>query len=72
MAGVHLTLRACGPGQPRLIGRVAARHGVAWVDLTMANMGTGKLFEDAGFIKAADTTSLSGGFPRVVMRLDLR
>lgn len=42
------------------------------VDLTMAYVGTRKLFEDAGFAKAADTTSVSGGFPRVLMRLDLR
>jgi GNAT superfamily N-acetyltransferase len=42
------------------------------VDLTMAYVGTRKLFEDAGFTKAADTTAVSGGFPRVVMRLDLR
>jgi GNAT superfamily N-acetyltransferase len=42
------------------------------VDLTMAYVGTRKLFEDAGFVKAADTTSVSGGFPRVLMRLDLR
>jgi GNAT superfamily N-acetyltransferase len=42
------------------------------VDLTMAYVGTRKLFEDAGFSKAADTDSVSGGFPRVVMRLDLR
>jgi hypothetical protein len=42
------------------------------VDPTMAYVGTRKLFEDAGFIKAAGTTSVAGGFPRVVMRLDLR
>jgi GNAT superfamily N-acetyltransferase len=42
------------------------------VDLTMAYVGTRKLFEDAGFTKAADTNAVSGGFPRVVMRLDLR
>jgi ribosomal protein S18 acetylase RimI-like enzyme len=42
------------------------------VDLTMAYVGTRKLFEDAGFTKAADTKAVSGGFPRVVMRLDLR
>ncbi|HXZ70376.1 MAG TPA: GNAT family N-acetyltransferase [Streptosporangiaceae bacterium] len=42
------------------------------VDLTMAYVGTRKLFEDAGFTKAADTASVSGGFPRMVMRLDLR
>jgi GNAT superfamily N-acetyltransferase len=39
------------------------------VDLTMAYVGTRKLFEDAGFTKAADTDSVSGGIPRVVMRL---
>ena len=42
------------------------------VDLTMAYVGTRKLFEGAGFTKAADTISVSGGFPRVLMRLDLR
>jgi hypothetical protein len=42
------------------------------VDLTMAYVGTRKLFEDAGFSKAVDTDSVSGGFPRVVMRLALR
>ncbi len=42
------------------------------VDLTMAYVGTRKLFEEAGFSKAADTTAVSGGFPRVLMRLDLR
>jgi len=42
------------------------------VDLTMAYVGTRTLFERAGFAKAADTGSVSGGFPRVVMRLDLR
>ena len=42
------------------------------VDLTMAFVGTRKLFEDAGFTKAADTSSVAGGFPRVLMRLDLR
>jgi GNAT superfamily N-acetyltransferase len=41
------------------------------VDLTMAFVGTRKLFEDASFVKAADTSSVSGGFPRVLMRLDL-
>ena len=42
------------------------------VDLTMAYVGTRRVFEDAGFTKAADTNSVSGGFPRVVMRLGLR
>jgi GNAT superfamily N-acetyltransferase len=39
------------------------------VDLTMAYVGTRKLFEDAGFAWASDTTSVLAGFPRVVMRL---
>jgi GNAT superfamily N-acetyltransferase len=38
------------------------------VDLTMAYVGTRKLFEDAGFELAAATDATSGGFPRVVMR----
>jgi len=42
------------------------------VDLTMAYVGTRGLFERAGFTKAADTDSVSGGFPRVVMRRALR
>jgi GNAT superfamily N-acetyltransferase len=42
------------------------------VDLTMAYVGTRALFERAGFTKAADTDSVLNGFPRVLMRLDLR
>jgi GNAT superfamily N-acetyltransferase len=42
------------------------------VDLTMAYVGTRATFERAGFVKAADTDAVSGGFPRVLMRLDLR
>lgn len=41
------------------------------VDLTMAYVGTRALFEQGGFTKAADTDAVSGGFPRVVMRLSL-
>jgi hypothetical protein len=41
------------------------------VEQTMAYVGTRKLFEDAGFSHAADTTSVLDGFPRVLMRLDL-
>ena len=41
------------------------------VDLTMAYVGTRSLFEKAGFEKAADTTSVLNGFPRVLMRLEL-
>jgi GNAT superfamily N-acetyltransferase len=44
----------------------------ARVNQTLAYVGTRKLFEQAGFTKAAYTTSVSDGFPRVVMRLDLR
>ncbi len=42
------------------------------VDLTMAYVGTRALFESAGFTLAAETTAVSGGFPRVVMRKDVR
>jgi len=42
------------------------------VDLTMAFVGTRSMFERAGFVKAADTTSVVNGFPRILMRLDLR
>lgn len=42
------------------------------VDLTMAYVGTRALFEAAGFTMAAPTDATSAGFPRVVMRRDLR
>lgn len=42
----------------------------ARIDTTMAYVGTMALFEQAGFTKAADTTSVLNGFPRVLMRLD--
>ncbi|MGL4257790.1 MAG: GNAT family N-acetyltransferase [Microbacterium sp.] len=42
------------------------------VDLTMAYVGTRALFQNAGFRKAAGTDSVLNGFPRVLMRLDLR
>ncbi|TFB97501.1 GNAT family N-acetyltransferase [Cryobacterium adonitolivorans] len=38
------------------------------VDLTMAYVGTRSMFERAGFIKAAETDSVAGGFPRILMR----
>lgn len=41
------------------------------VYLTMAYVGTRKLFEKAGFTKVADTDSVLNGFPRVLMRLEL-
>lgn len=58
-------------GAPAVEGYPVDNQG-AKVDLTMAYVGTRRLFERAGFTKAADTTSVSGGFPRVLMRLDLR
>lgn len=47
-------------------------NGDAKVDLTMAYVGTRALFERAGFKKVSDTDSVLDGFPRVLMRLDLR
>lgn len=41
------------------------------VDLTMAYVGTRKVFEAAGFVLAARTDAVSGGFPRVLMRKGL-
>ncbi|MEJ3405641.1 GNAT family N-acetyltransferase [Rathayibacter sp. YIM 133350] len=46
-------------------------NGTAKVDATMAYVGTRRLFERAGFSKAADTTSVINGFPRILMRLPL-
>lgn len=42
------------------------------VNPTMAYVGTRALFESAGFAKVADTQSVLDGFPRVLMRLDLK
>ena len=42
------------------------------VDLTMAYAGIRRNFEAAGFTQAAETTSVLNGFPRVLMRRDLR
>jgi GNAT superfamily N-acetyltransferase len=58
-------------GAPAIEGYPVDNEGKR-VDLTMAYVGTRRLFEGAGFVKAADTRSVSGGFPRVVMRLGLR
>jgi hypothetical protein len=52
--------------------RVRPGHRGEKVDLTMAYVGTRGLFEATGFAKAADTDSVLNGFPRVLMRLDLR
>jgi len=47
-------------------------NGTKRVDLTMGYVGTMSLFERAGFTKVSDTESVLDGFPRVLMRLDLR
>ena len=57
-------------GAPAIEGYPVDNEG-AKVDLTMAYVGTRALFEKAGFHKAADTTSILNGFPRVLMRLKL-
>ena len=58
-------------GAPAIEGYPVDNRGEK-VDLTMAYVGTRGLFEQAGFRKAADTDSVLNGFPRVLMRLDLR
>lgn len=58
-------------GAPMVEGYPVDNRG-AKVDQTMAYVGTRAVFERAGFTKAADTEAVSGGFPRVLMRLDLR
>ena len=62
---------ARGSGAPAIEGYPVDNQG-AKVDLTMAYVGTRALFESAGFTKASDTGSVISGFPRVLMRLDLR
>jgi GNAT superfamily N-acetyltransferase len=46
-------------------------NGTQKVDLTMAYVGTVRLFEKAGFTRASATDSVLDGFPRVVMRRTL-
>lgn len=58
-------------GAPAIEGYPVDNHGEK-VDLTMAYVGTRALFETAGFRKAAETSSVVNGFPRVLMRLELR
>lgn len=58
-------------GAPAIEGYPVDNRGEK-VDTTMAYVGTRGLFEQAGFTAAADTDAVSGGFPRVLMRLDLR
>lgn len=54
-------------GAPAIEGYPVDNRGEK-VDLTMAYVGTRGLFEKHGFTKAADTTSVLNGFPRVLMR----
>lgn len=61
---------AVSSGAPVIEGYPVDNAG-AKVDSTMAYVGTRRLFEAAGFNKAADTTSVLNGFPRVLMRLEL-
>jgi GNAT superfamily N-acetyltransferase len=51
---------------------VPVDNGSEKVDLTMAFVGFRELFAGAGFVTVADTKSVSGGFPRIVMRRRLR
>jgi GNAT superfamily N-acetyltransferase len=57
-------------GAPAVEGYPVDNQGTK-VDLTMAYVGTRSLFEKVGFVKAGDTEAVSGGFPRIVMRLEL-
>ncbi|UXM92150.1 GNAT family N-acetyltransferase [Paenarthrobacter sp. JL.01a] len=57
-------------GAPAIEGYPVDNKG-SKVDLTMAYVGTRRLFEKAGFTKVAETTSVLNGFPRVLMRLHL-
>ena len=43
-------------------------NGSTRLDTTMAFVGTRAMFEREGFSKAADTDSVAGGIPRIVMR----
>lgn len=58
-------------GAPAIEGYPVDNRGEK-VNQTMAYVGTRALFESAGFVKAADTGSVLDGFPRVLMRRDLR
>jgi GNAT superfamily N-acetyltransferase len=69
LEGAVAYARSCGA--PAVEGYPVDNRGDK-VDLTMAYVGTRSLFERAGFTKACDTEAVSGGFPRVLMRRDLR
>ena len=62
---------ARGQGAPALEG-YPVDNGDQKVDLTMAYVSTRRAFERAGFVMAAATDSVLDGFPRVLMRHDLR
>ncbi|KRF19981.1 GCN5 family acetyltransferase [Nocardioides sp. Soil797] len=62
---------AASQGAPVVEGYPVDNRGEK-VDLTMAHVGTRALFEAAGFTMAAPTEATSAGFPRVIMRKDLR
>ena len=57
-------------GAPAIEGYPVDNRGER-VDRTSAFVGTRSMFERAGFVEAAQTGSSRGGFPRVLMRLDL-
>lgn len=61
--------RSCGA--PAVEGYPVDNDGQK-VDRIMAFVGTRGLFEAAGFTKAADTSAVADGFPRVLMRLHFR
>jgi GNAT superfamily N-acetyltransferase len=62
---------ARGYDAPAIEGYPVDNEG-ARVDLTMAYAGTTGMFSRAGFRQVTGTDSVLNGFPRVVMRLDLR
>lgn len=65
---VHGAVNYAGErGAPAIEG-YPVDNGGERVDLTMAYVGTRRLFENAGFTKAADTGSRLSNFPRVLMR----
>lgn len=58
-------------GAPAIEGYPVDNQGER-VNQTMMYVGTKALFDSAGFSQAAETGSVLDGFPRVLMRLDLR
>lgn len=56
---------------PAIEGYPVDNHGEK-ANPTMVYMSTRGLCESVGFVKVAVTDPVSGGFPRVVMSLDLR